>query len=186
MPTCTRPFAMSSACTASTRRAGRRSARRRGRARAARVYLTADRIAGLDDETVRGLFAGEIAAARRQASLRGRKKGSAPRADLTEAQARWFDGWLAKRIASASARDLEIRTGAFLADEVSFSHIETDEAARAATLQGTRPGTAVGEALRFVMQFKGFPIAFSQRVLGRAIHGGEGGRIAGGASTSAT
>jgi hypothetical protein len=31
-----------------------------------------------------------------------------------------------------------------------------------------------GEAIRYVMQFKGFPIAFSQRVLGRAIYGAPG------------
>lgn len=144
------------------------------------LYLTADRVAGLSDETVSGLISGEIAAARRQASLRGRKTGSAPRADLTEAQAAWFNGWKAKRIARERA-DLEIRTAAFLADEVSFSHIESDEASRAVSLQGTRPGTAVGEAARFIMQFKGFPIAFSQRILGRTIHGGEGARSAGAA-----
>lgn len=44
---------------------------------------------------------------------------------------------------------------------------------RIATL-GTRPGTFADESARFVMQFKGFPIAFSQRILGRALFGGRG------------
>jgi len=69
------------------------------------------------------------------------------------------------------ARDnLELQTSRLFADEVSFAVVETDAASRRIALQGTRPGTVVGEVMRFVMQFKGFPIAFSQRVLGRAAH----------------
>jgi hypothetical protein len=75
----------------------------------------------------------------------------------------------------AAARDaLELKIGAYFADEVGFGVLEADDATRRVTLQGTRPGTAVGEAMRFVMQFKGYPVAFTQRVLGRAVLGGEG------------
>ena len=75
----------------------------------------------------------------------------------------------------AAARDaLEIKIGAYFADEVGFGVLETDAATRRVTLQGTAPGTAVGEAMRFVMQFKGFPVAFTQRTLGRAINFAEG------------
>ncbi len=60
----------------------------------------------------------------------------------------------------------------FVADEVNYAMIETDAASRRyATWNATRPGTFAGETARFAMQFKGFPIAFSNRVLGRAIRG---------------
>jgi hypothetical protein len=42
---------------------------------------------------------------------------------------------------------------------------------RRTTTLGQRPGTIAGEGIRFIMQFKGFPIAFGQRVLGRAAFG---------------
>ena len=75
----------------------------------------------------------------------------------------------------AAARDaLELKVGAYFADETGFGVIETDATARRLTLQGTRPGTIVGEAMRFVMQFKGYPVAFTNRVLGRAFLGGAG------------
>ncbi len=75
----------------------------------------------------------------------------------------------------AAARDqLELKLGAYFADEVGFGVIETDATARRLTLQGTRPGTITGEAMRFIMQFKGYPVAFTNRVLGRALLGGAG------------
>jgi hypothetical protein len=46
-----------------------------------------------------------------------------------------------------------------------------DARARRTVTQGTRPGSLAGEALRFIMQFKGWPIAFTQRVIGRQIMG---------------
>ena len=142
------------------------------------TYMTPDRIAGLSDDEVKNVISDEIAAAHGRASLRGRKSGAEPRADLTEVQQQWFDGWLARRIARERL-DLEIAMRGYFSDEVSFSHIESDEALRALTLQGSRPGSTFGEAARFIMQFKGFPIAFAQRVLGRAVRGGEGGKTAG-------
>lgn len=78
-------------------------------------------------------------------------------------------------------RDLELALRRFFADEARFAVIETDAAGRRYTTWGTQPGTPVGEALRFIMQFKGFPIAFTQRVLGRAFYGGENGGSAGAA-----
>jgi hypothetical protein len=79
----------------------------------------------------------------------------------------------------AAARDaLELKVGAYFADEVGFGMLEADAATRRVMLQGTQSGTFVGEAMRFVMQFKGFPIAFGQRVLGRAINFAEGETVA--------
>jgi hypothetical protein len=59
----------------------------------------------------------------------------------------------------------------FFADETSYGVIETDARSRRTTTLGTRPGTIAGEGLRFIMQFKGFPIAFAQRTMGRAAFG---------------
>lgn len=79
-----------------------------------------------------------------------------------------------QRILDEARLELELTLRRYFADEVSFGHIETDEASRRLALHGTRPGSVLGEALRFVMQFKGFPIAFSAHVLGRAVLGGPG------------
>lgn len=55
---------------------------------------------------------------------------------------------------------------AMLADETAFAIIEPDDATRAFMRQGTRPGTVAGELWRAMMQFKSFPIAYMQRILG--------------------
>lgn len=68
-------------------------------------------------------------------------------------------------------RDLEMSVLKFIADETSYGVIETDARSRRTTTWGTRPGTLAGEGIRFIMQFKGFPVAFSQRVIGRAAFG---------------
>lgn len=75
------------------------------------------------------------------------------------------------KTADAARHDLEMSLRRFVADETSYGVIETDARSRRTTTWGTRPGTLAGEGIRFVMQFKGFPIAFSQRTLGRAIFG---------------
>jgi len=68
-------------------------------------------------------------------------------------------------------RDLELNVLRFFADETSYGVVETDARSRRTTTWGTRPGTLAGEAIRFAMQFKGFPIAFAQRVGARALFG---------------
>lgn len=79
-------------------------------------------------------------------------------------KAAWME---ARRQAQDNLRDrLETDSLAMLADEVAFGVIEADDATRAVTRQGTRPGTPAGEMWRLVMQFKSFPIAYMQRILG--------------------
>lgn len=78
------------------------------------------------------------------------------------------------KTADDARRDLEMTLLRFVADETNYAIVETDAASRRISTWGTRPGTFAGEAARFVMQFKGFPIAFSQRILGRALFGGRG------------
>lgn len=130
-------------------------------------YITPDLIRGLDDDAVEGLVADRLAEARRASKVDEAKTGATRdkrMADFEERKARILDD---------ARRDLELRTLAFVADEVSYGTIETDAASRrlAGASGATRPGTVAGEAMRYVMQFKGFPIAFTQRVLGRAIKG---------------
>jgi hypothetical protein len=85
-----------------------------------------------------------------------------------------------KPTASKLARtrlNLEIALRRFYSDEINFGVIETDARSRRFTLRGTQAGTVTGEILRSISQFKGWPVAFSQRVLGRAAFGGREGAI---------
>lgn len=60
---------------------------------------------------------------------------------------------------------------AFYVDRAETAVIEPDAATLAMMRQGTQPGSAYGELLRFIGQFKSFGIAFTQRVLGREAFG---------------
>jgi hypothetical protein len=72
----------------------------------------------------------------------------------------------------ARTRDApELRLRGFFADEMGFGFLEQDLKSRRFMLQGTKAGTVTGEILRFMWQFKGFPVAFTQLVLGRALQG---------------
>jgi hypothetical protein len=75
------------------------------------------------------------------------------------------------RTAEDARRDLQLTLLRYVGDETSNSIVEHDNRSKRTTTRGMRPGTAGGEAIRFVMQAKSYPIAFSQRVLGRTIFG---------------
>lgn len=76
-------------------------------------------------------------------------------------------------------RDADLALRRYFADEAQSSVLEADAATQRFTTGGLQRGTVAGEAIRFIMQFKAFPIAFTQRVLGRAALGAEGGSHAG-------
>jgi hypothetical protein len=59
----------------------------------------------------------------------------------------------------------------FYIDRAHTAVIEPDAETMAIMRQGTQSGTAYGELLRFVGQFKSFGIAFTQKVLGREVYG---------------
>jgi hypothetical protein len=109
-------------------------------------YVTPDRLAELPDNAFAPLVADRIAAA----------KGDPAR--------------IASAIADAR-RDVELSVLRFVADETNYAVIKTDAKTSRWMTQGTRPGTTMGEAARFIMQFKGFPLAFTDRVVGRAFLG---------------
>lgn len=70
------------------------------------------------------------------------------------------------RLASAYA--------ALVTDRVDHAVVSPGARERAYINQGTARGDVLGEALRFVMQFKSFSVAMTMRSLGRDIHGGDG------------
>lgn len=74
------------------------------------------------------------------------------------------------KTADDGRRELEMSLRRFFADETSYAVIETDARSRRTTTWGMRPGTLASEGIRFIMQFKGFPIAFAQRSFGRAFN----------------
>lgn len=112
-----------------------------------RKYVTPDRMRYVDEAIIRKYAADELAGVKEEKHA----------------------GIIAQK-----RRELELLVGSYINDETSYGVLETDAASRRVSSWGSRPGTPAGEAIRYVMQFKGFPIAFSQRVLGRAVYGAPG------------
>lgn len=54
----------------------------------------------------------------------------------------------------------------YIVDRAETAVIHPDEKTKAMMLRGTRPGTAEGEFIRFIGQFKQFPVGILQRVIG--------------------
>lgn len=73
----------------------------------------------------------------------------------------------------AARDDLEEKLRSYFIDRTQYAVIAPDSRTYALMRAGTRSGTFEGELLRFIMQFKAFPIAFTQKVLGRQWYGHE-------------
>lgn len=74
--------------------------------------------------------------------------------------------------ASASDKaDLENRLRNYIVDNTGFAVLEPDAKTKAILLQGTKPGTVIGEMLRFMTQFKSFTGAYMQKSIGRELFG---------------
>lgn len=65
---------------------------------------------------------------------------------------------------------LELRLRTYYLDQIEKAVPEAGAGERALTLGQTQPGTVLGEALRFVMQFKTFPIAVARKALAPLIY----------------
>lgn len=76
-------------------------------------------------------------------------------------------------------QDLALKLHSYFSDRGEFAVINPGARERAIMRQGTRPGTPVGEALRWIGQFKAFPVAVISKAWGREIHGGHPARAAG-------
>lgn len=61
---------------------------------------------------------------------------------------------------------------AYFSDQNGYMLLTPDAGTMGMMKQGTAKGTGIGEAIRFIMQFKSFPLAFSQKVIGREIKQG--------------
>jgi hypothetical protein len=68
-------------------------------------------------------------------------------------------------------REVETQWRTYFTDRADFAVLEPDARTQSIMNQGHQPGTPVGEALRFIGQYKSFPVAFVQKVLGREIYG---------------
>lgn len=80
------------------------------------------------------------------------------------------------RTANAAAvaelrEELGAQLRSYITDRASYAVIEPDARTRAIMRRGTQPGTVAGELLRFVGQFKAFPVAILQKSFGRELYG---------------
>ncbi len=66
---------------------------------------------------------------------------------------------------------METRLSAFIASETNHGVLVPDAMNRNTLLRGSAPGTMVGEGLRFIGQFKSFPIGFWQKIMMPIIYG---------------
>lgn len=162
-----------------------------------REYITPDRVASIPDavmaklarqkfESLRAADESKLNAIQSAPETAGRKKaqpvikGAITKANNALAALDAVAGGSTERpdnvqrLLDEARFDLEMKLRGFISDEVGFGVIEPDAASRRFLLRGTRPGTVAGEALRFLAQFKGFPVAFAQRVGGRAVMGAVG------------
>lgn len=71
----------------------------------------------------------------------------------------------------SSKADLADKLQTYLNDRTTFFQLEPDAKTRALLLQGTKPGTWLGEFARFAMQFKSFTGAYMQKIMGRELYG---------------
>lgn len=67
--------------------------------------------------------------------------------------------------------ELGAQLRSYITDRASYAVIEPDARTRAIMRRGTQPGTVAGELLRFVGQFKAFPVAILQKSFGRELYG---------------
>ncbi|WP_186126346.1 hypothetical protein [Burkholderia gladioli] len=72
---------------------------------------------------------------------------------------------------SAARADMADKIQTYMNDRTSFFQLEPDVKTRAVLLQGTKPGTPLGEFMRFAMQFKSFTGAYMQKIMGRELYG---------------
>jgi hypothetical protein len=112
-----------------------------------RRYLTPKAVEGIDDKKIRAAL-----------KLKGGKKIDAAKIDV--------DAW---------RQELALKLHSYFSDRADIAILNPGARERAMLRQGTQAGTPEGEALRYITQFKAFPVAVISRVWGREIYGGQGG-----------
>lgn len=87
------------------------------------------------------------------------------------------EAFMARGLDPVTDRDfLETALRAFFVDVTEFGVPTPGARERAMMTQGFKPGTSIGEGLRFMMQFKAFPVTVATKVLGRTMYGNPGGK----------
>ena len=120
------------------------------------TYLMPHKIQSLPDDVIDQMIS---TAARDKARKAAKKRGLD------------YDRWLSQE-REKKRNDLETTLAAYMADETTFNVIVGDDYSARWTTGGKKEeGFTI--ARKLFMQFKTFPIAFTQRVLGRAWHGNE-------------
>ncbi len=135
-----------------------------------RSYLTPDMIRELPDDALAPLTAERVA--RVEADIAKRTAGARTAGDAN--RLRTLPAERARRLKSIRERELdrlETALRALYTDRVNSGVPTPGARERAIMHQGTMRGTIEGEALRFMMQFKAFPITFATKVLGREMGG---------------
>jgi hypothetical protein len=100
--------------------------------------------------------------------------GVRERSKLRSETAKEYAGKVGDRInraRTAYREQLESKLRTFFVDRARIAVLHPDAETRAIMQQGTRAGTAFGEAARFIGQFKSFSVSYLQRILGREIYG---------------
>jgi hypothetical protein len=65
--------------------------------------------------------------------------------------------------------EIERKFRLYFTDQNGYMMLMPDAAVRGQVTQGTKRGTVAGEGIRFIMQFKSFPLAYTNRILGREV-----------------
>lgn len=87
------------------------------------------------------------------------------------------EAFIARGLDPVTDRDgLETAIRSYFVDVTEFGVPTPGARERAMMTLGFRPGTIEGEALRYLMQFKSFPLTVTTKVLGRKLYGNPGGR----------
>ncbi|WP_394694879.1 hypothetical protein [Pseudoxanthomonas japonensis] len=66
-------------------------------------------------------------------------------------------------------RELQRQLRSYFVDQRDYMLLSPDAGTMGMLKQGTQRGTGLGEAVRFMMQFKSFPLAYTHKIIGREI-----------------
>lgn len=95
--------------------------------------------------------------------------------DIPDGELAAYMGKKGMRFSAARAEEFREelcgRLRTLIRDRLKYAVLEPDADSQAALRQGSSSGTILGEALRFVTQFKSFPMVFIRRSLFREIYG---------------
>lgn len=122
-----------------------------------RAYLTPELARQIPDEKV-------------DQAITAAKGGNQRAADGSKI-AKELTGKTAERARANYREALEAKLRSFYIDRARTAVLHPDAETQALMKQGTRPGTTMGEAARFVGQFKSFSISYLQKIMGREIYG---------------